>query len=227
MNIIGRNCRGLGNPLLVRCLRDMVKSRHPNFLFLSETLVQSNTIKELSDLLGFTNSYAVDKVGQGWGLAVMWKMNVICTVYSASNNYIDVDFCEGNNPSWRLTCFYGFPERHKRKEFWNLLRQLSRISQLPWCVFGDFNDLLYADDKAGKHPHPQSLMNGFRDAIEDCNLSEVDLEGGQYTWEKSKGSSEWVRERLDRAFASQAWWHKFPLCRLSVSHTVVSDHDHI
>lgn len=70
-------------------------------------------------------------------------------------------------------------------------------------------------------------MNGFRNAIEDCNLSEIDLEGGQYTWEKSKGSSEWVRERLDKAFASQTWWHRFPLYRLSVSHTLVSDHDPI
>lgn len=48
-------------------------------------------------------------------------------------------------------------------------------------------------------------MNGFRAAIEDCNLSEIDLEGCQFTQEKSRGSIDWVLERLDRAFAYQAW----------------------
>lgn len=79
----------------------------------------------------------------------MRKKNVICTVTS---NYVDVDFYEGNVSTWRLTCFYGIPERCRRKESWNLLRQLATTSQLPWRVLGDFNNLLYAYDKTGKHP---------------------------------------------------------------------------
>lgn len=46
-------------------------------------------------------------------------------------------------------------------------------------------------------------------------------------WEKSKGRLNWVREKLDRAFASSSWLHKFPLCKLTVIHTTVSDHDPI
>lgn len=56
---------------------------------------------------------------------------------------------------------------------------------------------------------------------------EIDLTGGKYTWEKSKGTQDWVRERLDRAFATEAWWNQFPLCKLTVSHTITSDHDPI
>lgn len=63
--------------------------------------------------------------------------------------------------------------------------------------------------------------------MEDCNLVEVDLIGGAYTWKKNKGTLEWVRERLQRAFATDSWWHMFPLTTLSVSHTIVSDHDPI
>lgn len=63
--------------------------------------------------------------------------------------------------------------------------------------------------------------------MEDCNLIELDLIGGQYTWEKSRGSSDWVRERLDRAFASSSWWQMFPLCELRVHHNIYSDHDPI
>lgn len=53
----------------------------------------------------------------------------------------------------------------------------------------------------------------------------MDLAGGKYTWEKSRGKEDWVRERLDRAFATTEWWQKFPLCNLTVHHSVYSDHD--
>ena len=87
--------------------------------------------------------------------------------------------------------------------------------------------MLYATNKKGEHPHPQSLLDRFQLAIKDCNLVELDLTGGEFTWEKSKGNPNWVRERLDRAFANNDWWHKFPLCTLKINHVSWSDHDPI
>ncbi|XP_017245408.1 uncharacterized protein LOC108217070 [Daucus carota subsp. sativus] len=84
--------------------------------------------------------------------------------------------------------------------------------------------MLYVSDKKGTHSHPTSLLNGFRKTIEDCALVELDLTSGKYTWEKSRGTNNWVRERLDRAFATNEWWHMFPLCNLRVHHTICSDH---
>lgn len=104
---------------------------------------------------------------------------------------------------------------------------LAAKSQLPWCTMGDFNDLLCAKDKKGKHCHPRHLLNGFKRAINDCGLNEIDLTGGGYTQEKSKGTEDWVRERLDRAFATDSWWSMFPLCTLTVFHAIVSDHQPI
>ena len=123
--------------------------------------MHAEKIKELSVMLGFHSYFAVDRVGRGGGLAIMWKRSVLCNVMIASSNHIDVHILERNIPSWRITCFYGFPERNRRHESWDFLRSLALVSQLPWCVFGDLNDLLYASDKNGHIPHPQSLMNGF------------------------------------------------------------------
>lgn len=92
---------------------------------------------------------------------------------------------------------------------------------------GDFNDLLYSSDKKGIHPHPEWLMRGFRGALDESSLSEVNLQGGCYTWEKIRGTDNWVQEKLDRAFANAEWWSLFPLCKLSLVTTVVSDHDAI
>lgn len=84
---------------------------------------------------------------------------------------------------------------------------------------------MYASDKQGGVPRPPNLLEGFRTTIEDCQLSEIDMFGGKFTWERSRGSDAWVREKLDRVFATLNWWGKFPLCHLKVLHTVVSDHE--
>lgn len=84
---------------------------------------------------------------------------------------------------------------------------------------------MYVSDKQGNVPHPQHLLEAFRNTIEDCQLSEVELSGGKFTWERCRGSNAWVREKLDRAFRTLSWWVKFPLCHLKVLHTAVSDHE--
>lgn len=35
--------------------------------------------------------------------------------------------------------------------------------------------------------HPDYLIRGFREAIEDCYLSEVSMLGYPFTWERSRG----------------------------------------
>ena len=227
MNALGWNCRGVGSSCTVRVLKEMIKSHKPDLLCLSETLADSNKISALASKLGYANFFAVDKQGRGGGLALFWKHNLVCNVFDSSNNHIDVVIKEQNGGDWRLTWFYGFPERERRQDSWELLRSLASVSQLPWCIFGDFNDMIYASDKKVKHKHPQRLLDGFRSAVEDSSLIELDLKGGDFTWEKSKGTANWVRERLDRCFANNLWWRKFPLCTLSVFHAIVSDHEPI
>lgn len=48
-----------------------------------------------------------------------------------------------------------------------------------------------------------------------------------FTWEKGRGTNDWVQGKLDRAFATRDWWVKFPLCKLSVLTAPVSDHEPI
>ncbi|XP_074336036.1 uncharacterized protein LOC141673201 [Apium graveolens] len=174
MNLLSWNCRGLGNPRTVRVLGDVIRSLKPTFLFLSETKVDKGRIDELCSKYGFSDCFAVNRIGQGGGLAVMWKENqktrVVRPVKELSNKGLDT---------------------------------------------------------LGGNPHPQSLLDGFRLAVEDCHLVELDFTGGEFTWEKSKGKPNWFKERLDRAFANQDWWRKFPLCTLNVNHVLCSDHDHI
>lgn len=60
--------------------------------------------------------------------------------------------------------------------------------------------------------------------MNDCHLSELTLSGGKFTWERGRGTHAWVREKLDRGFATASWGTKFPLYNLRILHSSVSDH---
>lgn len=122
------NCRGLGNARSVRILGDLTKSRKPDFLFLSETLVGGTKIKKLCSKFGFSDCFAVDNIGHSGGLAVMWKRNIEVVVTDASSNNIDVIFLKDGNHHWRMTCYYGFPERTGRREAWEFIQLLANKS---------------------------------------------------------------------------------------------------
>ncbi|XP_074363910.1 uncharacterized protein LOC141704586 [Apium graveolens] len=239
MILLSWNCRGLGTPRTVRVLKEMTKSHRPNFLFLSETLVEGNKVEVLSSKLGFSNYFSVDRQGRGGGLAVFWKHNVRCSIFVSSQNHIDVVIKEINSVSWRLTCFYGFPERERKQAFWDFLRFLSTKSQLPWCIFGDFNDLLYSTDKKGRHPHPNNLLNGFKSSIEDCCLAELELKGVSSDHEpinlelfnmdvskkqvRFKFENTWMKEEKFHDDVVE-FWQSLPAIHLLPKLTTVSDY---
>jgi hypothetical protein len=108
-----------------------------------------------------------------------------------------------------------------------MLRDLRDMSPLPWCIIGDFNDLLSQEDKVGDHPHPNWLCSGFRNVVNDCDLTDIQLEGHRFTWIKSRSSPNATQERLDRAMVSSDWLALFPEVKLFNLLALHSDHSPI
>ncbi|GAU28731.1 hypothetical protein TSUD_372380 [Trifolium subterraneum] len=284
MIILSWNCRGLGGPSAIPNLKKLARGHKPDVLFLSETLSHNRHIESIRVLLGFDSCLAIDVEGRSGGLAVFWKDSSKCRVLNYTRNFInmlvedeqwgewrltcyygypersrrratwDLLRALGNISSipwciigefsdllsqadkkvedeqwgeWRLTCYYGYPERSRRRATWDLLRALGNISSIPWCIIGEFSDLLSQADKKGIHPHPNSLCMGFRQAVSDCDLTDIPIEGHQFTWIKSRGTPHVIEERLDRAMASTSWLQLFPQVRLTNLLASHSDHSPI
>ncbi|GAU35438.1 hypothetical protein TSUD_375280 [Trifolium subterraneum] len=153
---------------------------------------------------------AIDVEGRSGGLAVFWKDSSKCRVLNYTCNFINMLVEDEQWGEWRLTCYYGYPERSRRRAAWDILRDLGNMSSIPWCIIGDFNDLLSQADKKGIHPHPNGLCMGFRQATSDCDLTDIPIEGHPFTWIKRRGNPHVIEERLDRAMASTSWLQLFP-----------------
>ncbi|KAK2995799.1 hypothetical protein RJ640_026566 [Escallonia rubra] len=93
---------------------------------------------------------------------------------SYSKFYIDATVEDVNGKGkWRFTGFYGHPNTSKRKESWNLLRRLGGSYNLHWLCDGDFNEILFGNEKQGRLSKPYRQMHEFREVLTDCGLRDL------------------------------------------------------
>lgn len=59
---------------------------------------------------------------------------------------------------------------------------LNLISDLPWCVLGDFNKILTHDEKLGGKRRPHKQMTEFRVALQKNGLFDLGWINHKYTW---------------------------------------------
>uniref|UniRef100_A0A803PDP3 Endonuclease/exonuclease/phosphatase domain-containing protein n=1 Tax=Cannabis sativa TaxID=3483 RepID=A0A803PDP3_CANSA len=188
------NGPGLGNPRAIQFLEEIVFQKKPNAR------------------------------GHSGGLAMLWKKEEEGQLLGFSNNHIDLEVRIEGCPLFRATGIYGEPQRSLRGNTWRLIHQLSCHYSLPWCLFGDMNNTLSHSDKRGGRAYPNWLLNGFQDVVSECHLIDMELRGYPFTWEKGRGTSQWVEVRLDRALINHDWQLLFPLASLENLEITVSDH---
>lgn len=81
---------------------------------------------------------------------------------SCSNSHIDVVVCEGpSSTPLRATGFYGQPKTKKRSISWQLLEVLRAQCDMPWILFGDFNEIAYPHEKSRVSDRDGKQMEGF------------------------------------------------------------------
>lgn len=95
---------------------------------------------------------------------------------------------------------------------------------MPWECLGDFNDLLQLSEKRGNREHPNWKFRGFQDVVANSEFMDLGMEGYQFTWERFRGTTNWLEERLDRAFATANWFRLFPKARVTCLEASCSDH---
>ncbi|XP_060965604.1 uncharacterized protein LOC133034522 [Cannabis sativa] len=197
MSLLSWNCRGLGNLRAIQFLKEIVFQKKPNVIFLCETICKNDKINYVKRLLGFEGSYVVEARGHSGGLAMLWKKEEEGQLLGFSHNHIDLEVRIEGCPLFRASGIYGEPQRSLRGNTWRLIHQLSGQYSLPRCLFGDMNNTLSHSDKRGGRSYPNWLLNGFQDVVSECHLIDMELRGYPFTWEKGKGTSQWVEASLE------------------------------
>ncbi|KAL0306177.1 UNVERIFIED_CONTAM: putative mitochondrial protein [Sesamum radiatum] len=189
---------------------------HPTLVFLAETKCSSRQIDALKRRFDM-NGLCVDSRGRSGGLAIFWNKSVDVMLQTFSHCHIDASVKLGDDQAWwRFTGMYGEPETCKRDSTWRLLSHLHSQSARSWLCAGDFNEILDQSEKLGGPPRPVWQLRNFRQALVDCELSDLGFSGNPFTWSNHHAFPHTVQERLDRACANPGWTQFFP--NASVTH---------
>jgi hypothetical protein len=226
MILLSWNCRGLGNPWAVRELCHMVKTKKPTLLFLMETKSRKNKMEGIRIKIGFEGLFVVDPVGRSGGLALLWKDSDDLEIQNYTRRHINAVVKGPNRESQCfLTCFYGHPLPHKRHESWELLAHLKNLCPGAWMVVGDFNEIVNQSEKIGGAQRREGQMVLFRNVLEDCGLSDLGFLGSKFTWSNGHHDDTFMKERLDRVVANQAWCGIFQNREVRIIPSITSDHN--
>jgi hypothetical protein len=157
--------------------------------------------------------------GRSGGVLLLWRKEIKVEQIFAAPNYIDVKIMENPQKIWRLTWVYGEPRWEDRHLTWDKLRELKLVSNIPWVVLGDLNEIAFSHEKEGGNQRPNVYMQAFRDCLDDCELVDVGFSGEPFTWRRGR-----IRERLDRAVATSEWMIMHPGAILQHLPWTKSDH---
>jgi hypothetical protein len=126
-----------------------------------------------------------------------------------------------DNNRWWITTVYG-PQTHDDKL--GFLRELAERRSLcpgPWLLLGDFNMILYAEEKNNDRLD-RFIMSRFRHFVLEQEVKDLYLHGRRFTWSNEREVP--TLTRIDRAMVSVDWDLMHPDAILQALSSSVSDH---
>ena len=147
---------------------ELYHRHHPQILIIVEPCIAEDRAQEVIDTLLYSHSQRIDSIGFSGGIWMLWnegsnlKVGTLTTSEYSIHALVMVPIQSHN---FLLTVIYAFPNFNKKKILWNYLKILAPSVNLPWVLFGDFNDMLVEDEKMGGLPLNGSRLSAFRDCI--------------------------------------------------------------
>lgn len=178
--------------------------------------------------VGYDSIRIIPSVGKSGRLAVTWVSSRVSVIILEENRQFFHLQCQIDQSSpFLLTVVYAIPHSNHREILWANIQRLSKQISSPWCVLGDFNDILSAGERIGGRGGNRRRMMWFHEQISDCSLSDMGSSGPKMTWKGPciAGCAR-LYERLDRALANGLLFDSFPDAHVKVlPRTKFSDHN--
>ncbi|KAF4364948.1 hypothetical protein F8388_020662 [Cannabis sativa] len=224
-NALGRGPRSLS---LKKQSTNAAKKRQGTILSAWEKKEKFNCLMSKIPFHGICD---VPPVGTAGGLALCWKLGVVCNIQSADKYKILA--CVTSDPPdkpWMFMGVYGPPAYTDKEGFWSEVGDIVSNCSMPVMLIGDLNGTLLDNDCLNYSRVSNCARYSFdlRRAVQRLGLIDLGYQGIKFTWFK-KGSTSSLgtslkRARLDRGLASVDWRLAWP--NAIVSHLTAASSDH-
>ncbi|XP_026451999.1 uncharacterized protein LOC113352390 [Papaver somniferum] len=220
--VLAWNVQGLAKRFTKDQVFVLVKKHSPDFLFLSETKIDSDKMISLSIYLSYYNYVHIDRVELDGGLILMWMDGIHCEVQDVSKNIMHViTKIDPSKPYVLITFMYGSTYFDKKKEQWEFLLRISENIRQPWTILGDLNFHMHNISEAVNHTIEDRYV---KDKVDICGLMNIGYSGKHYTWTSNSFGTGSRKSRIDMALGNNYWCNFFPHAKLM--HLVQAGSDH-
>jgi len=155
---------------------------------------------------------------------ILWnECRVSCTDITIGEFHVSAKVqLKNSDASFLLTVVYGPSHCSADKlHFLDELKALKPAPSMRWLIMGDFNLIYRAAGKNNMNLSPR-LMRHFREALDECDMSEISLQNRKFTWSNERQRP--TMSRLDRFFCNAEWDATFSNHILNAFSTSLSDH---
>lgn len=143
-------------------------------------------------------------------------------VKKANKNIIDCLVHLGGK-SFFLSCIYGDPGSEGKARVWESISRIGCHRKEPWCLIGDFNEILNNSEKLGGPRRSEASFVPFAEMLACCEMEEFISRGNRFTWEGTIWKKS-IQCCLDRSFGNKAWLLLFPKSHQTFLEKRGSDH---
>lgn len=225
MRLLAWNCQGLGRALTAHQLKELCKLHSPQLIFLAETKNQFTRVDFIRRFVGMDGLQIVDPIGTAGGLVVLWKQDLKVRLVRKSSFFIELLITDDESgQEWHLVNLYASTHDGIRKGQWDELLRYRQQSSGDWVLWGDFNDLLWEDEKQGGRRREAWSLRAFRHFVNNLGAIDMGFSGYPFTWASRRYGDGLVKERLDRVLVSSDWRLNYDRAMVKHLFTVGSDH---
>ncbi|XP_074361168.1 uncharacterized protein LOC141701414 [Apium graveolens] len=223
------NIRGLNSKIAF--VKDFFSTNKISFCALLETHVKKENFVSISSIIAprFTwlNNYEFHYNGRiwlGWD-SLLW--NVIVFRASAQQVTCFVSRRDGSS-SCVVTVIYAYNDLVDRRPLWNELFAIQNDlpmgpDSLPWCLLGDFNAFLEANETTGDLPNRNRAMVEFKQCVKHLAVTDLHYGGEFFTWRDGNIVAP-LQRKLDRVMVNAKWLEVFDLSSAKFLPRGLSDH---
>ncbi|XP_058739150.1 uncharacterized protein LOC131611040 [Vicia villosa] len=222
--IVSWNLRGLNKPGKLREISSRLLELKAYINILIETRVkpgQASTVRNKLNLGdNYLDNYSSHANGRLW---IHWNSNNVDIQVRASTSqmiHCGIYDVSGSFRFW-MTAIYGLNQLEQRRILWKDLENLN--IQGPWCLVGDFNNVLKGNDRIRGHLVTEAEVRDLQYLMDLKDLSEMDSYGDHYTWFNNHTVGP-IYSRIDKVLANTAWFQTNMNTTLKILPPSVSDH---
>lgn len=205
----------------------MLKNNEVDIIALFETHAEGPNADKICRNIGFTGMARVDAQGQSEGIWLLWredKVEVEVDVVHCHQQFIHARVKVGRN-LLHLIPVYACPTPSRRKSLWQELKATINPINEPLFVGGDFNTIMYKDERQGGSGNLSPDSKDFAKWASDLCLIDMGFTGPNFTWTRGSSVETRVAKRLDRAFTYQRGRTKWTNAMVTHLPSLASDHN--